>query len=100
MQIEVSKVYIPSTVYRGITEKQLKACFSLEEAKELIISQAKEIRDVTPEKMRAIMEEGPKECAYEFTHPEGELHFYPDGNGNWPIIIREVELKQKVVINV
>jgi hypothetical protein len=101
MQIEVSKVYIPCRLYRGEVEMQFDACFSIEEAKKTLMEKAGEMfTDCTPERMKEIIDEGPKECVYSFSQRDDELLFYPDGNGNWPVEIRTVKLKQKVIINV
>lgn len=101
MQIEVSKVYIPCRLYRGEVEMQFDACFSIEEAKKTLIEKSSEIfTDCTSEEMKAVIDEGPKECVYSFSSREDELLFYPDGNGNWPVAIRIVNLKQKAIINV
>lgn len=101
MKIEVSKVYIPCQLYRGEVEHQLDACFSVEEAKQSLIDNAAKIfRDFTPEEMKSVIDEGAKDCVYSNTNREDELLFYPEGNGNWPVAIRIVNLKHKAIINV
>ena len=99
-------IFIPSRTYRGEVEMQLNACTSLEEAHDLVCEKAGELfQGCTPEEMRAVIDEGPKENVYSLTnmfskpedHPDVML-YYPDGNGNWPIQILKIKLKTPITI--
>jgi len=96
----IEYIFLPSRVYRGEIEQQLDACYSLEEAHDLVVKNAGELyQGCTPEEMREILDEGPKVNVYSMKHFGGtaddhpnELLYYPEGNGNWPVQIQKIKL--------
>ena len=49
----IEYIFLPSRVYRGEIEQQLDACYSLEEAHDLVVKNAGELyQGCTPEEMR------------------------------------------------
>lgn len=103
----IEYIFVPSRTYRGEVEHQLDACFSLEEAHDLVVEKCDELfQGCTPEEMRAVLDEGPKPNVYSMSfisskpedHPDLML-YYPDGNGNWPVQILRIKLKTPITIS-